>query len=75
MSDEAGIATKLNRLTPLDRSGDSGKNGRRQETFSRRKKRENQEEGTPFEVSRGQEEERVDPAEGPSPGKILDIVI
>jgi len=75
MSDETGISTKLTRLPPLERSGDSGKNGRRQETFPKKKKREKQEEGPPFKISRGQEEERDEPTEHPSPGKILDIII
>jgi hypothetical protein len=75
MSDETGISTKLNRLTPLERSGDSGKNVRRQEMFFKKKKREKQEEGSPFEISQGQEEERAETTEGPSPGKIVDIII
>ncbi len=75
MSDEAGISTKLNRLTPLDRSGDSGKQGGRQGPFLRKKKLEKQAEGPLFEKSQGQEEEGAEPTEGPSPGKILDIII
>ena len=73
MGDEIGIYSKLDRLPPTEKLGDSKKGMNRQDVPKKRKKKK-EEESLP-DFPQGEKKEEVDSSEKEPSGKIIDIII
>jgi hypothetical protein len=73
MADDFGMFTKLDRLPPLEKMGDSKRRVVQQDVPH--KKREERPKREESENDQEMEKEPDDPSKKPNSGKILDIVI
>ncbi len=74
MSDDIGILSKLDRLPPMEKLGDSKKGMNRQDVPKKSKKKKREEESVPDSPQKEMKED-VDSSEKEPSGKIIDIVI
>jgi len=74
MSDDIGIHSKLDRLPPTEKLGDSKKGMNRTDLPKKSKRKKREEESLPDSPQKEGKED-VDPSEKEPSGKIIDIVI